>query len=403
MSNPILDRTFKSIPDGWRVQPISEALLEVDQPINMRNDELYQLVSVRRRNGGLFYRESLKGSHILTKTLRWVVPKTFVVARMQVVHGATAFVSDDFAGSAVSKSYSSFAGTDICDAEFFSWMARLPFMYAYFMDSSQGIVIEKMTFDQNRWLSLPVPLPPLTEQRKITEILCLIDEQIRNSEEIIAKLKLVKTGLSTNLFDRTGWKLRPLGDVADIKNGTTPSRARADYWTNGSIPWLASGKVNDYIVSQPSEYVTGRAFSDCGLTLLPVGSVVVGMIGDGKTRGMSARLAIASAINQNLAGILPGRELDGAFLHQYLVHSYDRLRGGGRGSNQDALNTSLVSEFLVPVPTQFEQSRVVQLLDTVDVRAAAEKANRQKLDSLLHGVMSDLLTGCVRVPVEVAS
>jgi type I restriction enzyme S subunit len=322
---------------------------------------------------------------------------------MQVVHGATAFVSDDFAGSAVSKSYSSFAGTDICDAEFFSWMARLPFMYAYFMDSSQGIVIEKMTFDQNRWLSLPVPLPPLTEQRKITEILCLIDEQIRNSEEIIAKLKLVKTGLSTNLFDRTGWKLRPLGDVADIKNGTTPSRARADYWTNGSIPWLASGKVNDYIVSQPSEYVTGRAFSDCGLTLLPVGSVVVGMIGDGKTRGMSARLAIASAINQNLAGILPGRELDGAFLHQYLVHSYDRLRGGGRGSNQDALNTSLVSEFLVPVPTQFEQSRVVQLLDTVDVRAAAEKANRQKLDSLLHGVMSDLLTGCVRVPVEVAS
>ena len=49
------------------------------------------------------------------------------------------------------------------------------------------------------------------------------------------------------------WEVRRLGRLAKVFNGTTPSRAQPAYWSNGTIPWLASGKVNDRMVSTPSE------------------------------------------------------------------------------------------------------------------------------------------------------
>ena len=165
------------------------------------------------------------------------------------------------------------------------------------------------------------------------------------------------------------------------------------------MPWLASGKVNDYVVTSPSELVTRRAVSECGLRVLPYGSVIIGMIGEGKTRGMSARLHLPAAINQNLAGVIPGDHLDGGFLHQYLVYSYQRLRSGSRGSNQDALNSRLVADFEIPLPSISEQAEISSKLVTLDRAVEKEASTVAKLSLLKDGLMFDLLTGHIRVPV----
>jgi type I restriction enzyme S subunit len=384
---------------------IGEALDEVDQPIQMRDSETYDLVSIRRRNGGMFRRESLTGRDILTKTLRSVTPGTFVIARMQIVHGASALATNDFAGCAISKSYSSFKGTTRCDASYFSWLAKLPFMYAYFLDSSQGVVIEKMTFDQQRWLSLPVCLPPISEQRQIVEILETVQSAIQSAEKFIDKLEKVKQGLLFDLLTRgisdgtlrdptrhpgdfldtkigrmhRSWKIVELGEVADVHNGTTPSRVRPDYWSEGTIPWLASGKVNDYRINSPSELITRRAVEETSLRLLPAGAIVIGMIGEGRTRGMSARLEIDATINQNLAGIIPGPDLDAVYCHVFLHANYAILRNGGRGSNQDALNTSLVAKFPIALPPLEEQRSIAEVVRHAELQLDQEALELAKL------------------------
>ena len=105
MGSRALDRFApEGPPAGWRELSIGEALAEVDEPIQMQDDTEYDLVSVRRRFGGMFHRERLSGRQILTKSLRRVVPGTFVIARMQIVHGACTFATPEFAGSAISKS-----------------------------------------------------------------------------------------------------------------------------------------------------------------------------------------------------------------------------------------------------------------------------------------------------------
>ncbi|RSM41900.1 restriction endonuclease subunit S [Amycolatopsis balhimycina DSM 5908] len=369
----------------------------------MSDNEKYDLVSIRRRYGGLFYRETLKGRDIFTKTLRRIVPGAFIIARMQVVHGAVAYVSEDFEGMCISKSYSQFVGRPGCSTKYFSMLAQSPMMAEYFMDASHGVVIEKMTFDQDRWLDFNIVLPPIDEQCKIVDTIDAVDARIAVAEEGAAKLDMLKAALYQSLFDDDSLPFVPLSEVAEIRNGSTPSRIRKDYWQRGSIAWLASGKVNDYRITTPSEPITERAVSECHLRILPAGSVVVGMIGQGKTRGMAARVEINAAINQNLAGIVPGLRLRGAYLHHYLVHSYQKLRSGGRGSNQDALTTGLVAQFKVPVPTAEEQQRIASVLDALDQRISAEREVVAKLTAQKGGLLADLLRGRVRVPLEVIS
>jgi type I restriction enzyme S subunit len=119
------------------------------------------------------------------------------------------------------------------------------------------------------------------------------------------------------------WSVLKLSFTAEIMNGCTPSRIRSDYWENGTIPWLSSGKVNDYLIESPSEWITEIALADCPLKLIPKGAVVVGMIGQGRTRGMSARLGIEACINQNMAAVITRPNLLlSEFLHYVLIHGY---------------------------------------------------------------------------------
>ena len=158
------------------------------------------------------------------------------------------------------------------------------------------------------------------------------------------------------------WEVRRLGRLANVFNGSTPSRAQPAYWSNATIPWLASGKVNDGLVSTPSELITARALAECGLTIVPSGALLMGLIGQGRTRGMCALLTIDACISQNLAAVVPGSALFNQFLYYVLVACYRDVREFGRGGNQAALNCEIVGRLPIPVPPMDEQRAMSQAL-----------------------------------------
>lgn len=179
------------------------------------------------------------------------------------------------------------------------------------------------------------------------------------------------------------WRTAHLRYVACVSNGSTPSRDRIDYWNNGTVPWLASGQVNDYVVRKAREFITPTAVLDTGLRLFAPGSVILGMVGQGKTRGMSAYLDIEATINQNLAGITPRSELNGRYLHYMLSASYEFNRNYGRGGNQAALNCTIVGGFKVLLPSLGEQEKIVAYLRAQDARIARFIKTKRELIGLL--------------------
>ena len=209
--------------------------------------------------------------------------------------------------------------------------------------------------------TLPIFLPPLAEQRAIAAVLDSIDEAIERTEAVIAATEQLRDALLHDLLTRgvpgwhtewkdvpglgtipAGWKVVKLGAVAEVRNGTTPSRARLDYWQGDEVPFVKTGQVNDVFIVEPNEFITSQAVT-AGAAVVPKSSVLIAMIGQGKTRGMTARLGFDAAINQNFAAVYGADEdFSLEFFFAWARHNYSVIRALGQGSNQDALNCALI-------------------------------------------------------------
>jgi type I restriction enzyme, S subunit len=273
----------------------------------------------------------------------------------------------------------------------------------------QGTTFDAVT--ARHFARMMVPVPPPEEQREIARILDAVDAAIDRTRTAIDQACRLKRGLMQELlppwigFKRIspeslgkGIEVLPGHKVARIVNGSTPSRESQAYWRDGTIPWLATGKVNEKVIRHADEHVTRKALTECSIELLPPGTVLVGMIGQGKTRGMAAYLDFEACINQNFGAFIPGPRLVGKWLYHYFYFHYTFLREVGGGTNQGALNCYLLKRIRLPILPKDTQIEIATRLDACDAKIASYMSIAKHLDRLKRGLMQDLLTG--KVPVK---
>ncbi|MEO8231470.1 MAG: restriction endonuclease subunit S [Ignavibacteriota bacterium] len=174
-----------------------EILKVVKRPVGWNDEELYKLISVRRRSGGIFLRESLYGHQIKVKDLRDVEVGDFLFSKMQILHGASALVTKEFSEAKISGSYIAVRAKDlsVLNMGFFNWYSKMPYFYHQTYISSYGVHIEKMTFDFDSFLTLDIKLPSIEEQTAIAQVLQAADKEIQLLKIKMEKLKEQKKGL----------------------------------------------------------------------------------------------------------------------------------------------------------------------------------------------------------------
>jgi type I restriction enzyme, S subunit len=176
------------------------------------------------------------------------------------------------------------------------------------------------------------------------------------------------------------WAWCRVGEIADVRLGGTPARCENSYW-NGTIPWVSSGEVANVRIKDTREYVSKAGVANSNAKLYPVGSVLIAMIGEGKTRGQSAILDISASTNQNVAGLVfDGGEINGEYVWLWALAEYERTRSIGRGGNQPALNGAKIRALPVPVPPRHEQDEIVRRAR--DLIASLDTLQRRCEDAL---------------------
>lgn len=290
------------------------------------------------------------------------------------------------------------------------------------MESSTGVP----GLNRHDAYHLRVPTPPLPEQRQIAAILDTLDDAIRKTEQIIAKLKQVKQGLLHDLLTRgiddngelrdperhpeqfkdsalgripRGWAVVKLGDLSDVVRGSTPRPAKDPKFFGGNYtPWITVGELGkddwpylDATASQLTEL--GARFS----RTLEIGTLVLSNSGFGC--GVPKLLNLAGCANDGVAAFLNlSCRVHALFLYYFLFSRIEHLRTRvARGVDQPNLNTDLLRAFEVPVPTLREQLAIADTLFSLAERVKKEETNLAKLRLLKAGLMEDLLTGRVRV------
>lgn len=257
-----------------------------------------------------------------------------------------------------------------------------------------GIVhVTRKAFDDT-----PVALPPDTEQQRIVDV---IEEQFSRLDDAEASLRKARHSLyamRASVLATVGapeWTRKRIGDVFNVSVGTTPSRSNAALW-NGGIPWVSSGEVAFCRITATRETISAAATTPDRVH--PPGTVLLAMIGEGKTRGQAAVLDVAAAHNQNSAAI---RVDHGVALPEWvyyvLMQRYAVTRQAGSGNNQPALNKSRVQEIEIPLPPVEEQHRIVgeieSRLSIIEAIEATIKHSITRVNLIRRSILEQAFSG----------
>lgn len=194
------------------------------------------------------------------------------------------------------------------------------------------------------------------------------------------------------------WEQLKIGKFAKTVAGGTPSTTNPSYW-NGDIRWMNSGELNHKMVYEIENRITELGLRNSSTSLLPLDCVLIGLAGQGKTRGTVAINKVQLCTNQSIAAILPNDKTLPLYLYYNLDSRYEELRrlstgDGGRGG----LNLSIINGIKIPIPPKEEQKAIANCLSTWDdaiekqTKLIAAKEQRKK------ALMQQLLSGKKRLP-----
>lgn len=282
-------------------------------------------------------------------------------------------------------------------------------------------MLARLTFD----------LPPVPEQAAIARILKSLDDKIdlnrRMGETLEAMARALfkswfvdfapvrakaegrETGLPKQIADLfpdsfedselgeipRGWRSGPVGDLADVVGGTTPSTKNRLYWEGGTHAWATPKDLS--ALSAPVLLNTERQISDAGLAqvgsgLLPVGTVLL------SSRAPIGYLAIAEvpvAINQGFIAMIPKAGISNLFLLFWASAVSDEIVSRANGSTFLEISKASFRPIPLSVPTQGVMSTFDRFVRPMYDRIGANLRQSRDLaatrDLLLPHLMSEAL------------
>lgn len=196
--------------------------------------------------------------------------------------------------------------------------------------------------------------------------------QLKKLDELV-KARFVE--MFGGIHNISKYPYKSIKELTDVISGGTPSRDISEYWDSGTIPWVKTTELQNNMIVETEEYITEMGLNNSSAKIVPPGTVLIAMYGQGKTRGMTAYLGIEACTNQACACILPSDKINQTFLWQFLILSYDNLRDKAKGGNQPNLNGNIIKNYPVLCPPKELQQRFAAFVEQVNKsKAAVQKA-----------------------------
>ena len=214
-----------------------------------------------------------------------------------------------------------------------------------------------------------IPLPPIEVQ---TEIVRILDKFTSLEAELEAELDCRKRQYEYYRdkllsFDNVGgqeveWK--KMNEVFDMRNGYTPSKAKAEYWEGGTIPWFRMEDIreNGRILSDSIQHITMEGVKKGNL--FPANSFILATTA---TIGEHALLIADSLANQQFTNLTVCKSLSDRllvkFVFHYMVIVDEWCKKNINVSGFASVDMNKFKKLEFPIPSLEEQHRIVSILD----------------------------------------
>lgn len=251
---------------------------------------------------------------------------------------------------------------------------------------------------------MKIPLPPIPEQKAIATALRDSDSLIASLDQIIAKKRDIKLATIQQLLTgkrrlpghSSEWEVKPLGDIAQIISGGTPSTAIDEYW-DGDILWCTPSDITQqkgkYLLTT-SRKITRQGLSNSSANLLPAGALLL------CSRATIGEVKIATAsvcTNQGFKSLICNAGIDNEFLYYCLLTLKPKLLEKASGSTFLEISKKDTALIEVNLPELSEQQAIATVLSDMDAELELLEEQRDKTIALKNGLMQELLTGKTRL------
>jgi type I restriction enzyme, S subunit len=364
----------------------------------------YPFAGVYSFGRGLFARGEQRGDDTTYKVFHRLHANDYVISQPKAWEGAIARVSAEFEGWYLSPVFPTFrVRPDHLLPEYLEWFGKLQTTWKELRFRAKGMGARRESVSPEQFLSIEIPLPPLTEQRRlvmrIEELAAKVEEakglreKADEEHQFLASLGMKESRLE---LLRQNHEVASLGEITKVTSGGTPSRDNPAFW-NGTIPWIKTGELIDGDIEKTDEYITEAAVENSSAKLFPKETILVALYGQGQTRGRTGRLLIPCATNQACAAILPCERLRPRYIQYWLRTLYREMREDNHGGAQPNWSGQMIKDILIAVPSLQNQDRLVEHLDkltgTLGKVDSLRSLAKMELNALLPSILDRAFRG----------
>lgn len=241
--------------------------------------------------------------------------------------------------------------------------------------------------------TLSIEIPNISEQNKIAQTLCKVEQLVNFRKQQLAKLDGLVKARFVEMFgvvhNSVLYPYVPVKSFTSVVSGGTPNRNVSEFWNNGSIRWVKTTELQNNVICNTDEKITQAGLDNSSAKIIPPNTVLIAMYGQGKTRGMTGYTSIECATNQACACILPCEQFNQNYLWRYMILSYDKLRDMAKGGNQPNLNIGIIKNFPVLKPPIELQNDFAAFAERVDQQKQTIQQSLEKLELMKKALMQE--------------
>lgn len=271
---------------------------------------------------------------------------------------------------------------------------RLIEYYLTFKDLSEyitGAVVPKLT--QKALISIPIPVPPLSEQQHIVEELDLLSSIIEKKKAQLNELDNMAQSLFYEMFgdpetNNKQWETKKLSKITKSEGGGTPSKNVAEYW-GGDIVWVSSKDMKQTYISDSIIHITEEGVANSPAHLLPIGTIlIVNRSGILKHTLPVAITTKELTINQDIKALVVNNE---GILNIYLLFCIiafsPYLLSKVKAVTVDSIDFSIFKSLDIPLPPLNLQQQFASKIEAIEHQKELIKHSIKEVETLFNSRM----------------
>lgn len=192
-----------------------------------------------------------------------------------------------------------------------------------------------------------------------------------------------------------GWGVAKVEDIAQTGSGGTPKSTNVSYYSNGEIPWINSGELEQTVITSTSNFITEEGLNNSSAKLFPSGTILVAMYG--ATAGKVSFLTFEASTNQAICVIMLTDIRMRYYLKNVIEDLYQYLVKLSTGSARDNLSQDMIKNIKVVIPSNDILDRFYDFSNNIIKEITKKQQENEQLTQLRDWLLPMLMNGQVKV------